>query len=309
MDCHNLPFDVGHLVETKSFISGYRGCWFRCKILDIRRESHGARVSLEYYDFPDEEIKWYEVYEMMPQMHSRKRKKETKELMIRPSFPRTYHQSQIPNIVQLLEEILIVRDVWKVGDSVDWLNKDCYWSGKVTTILGDEMVKVELPSPPHGEGSSYVALCKDLRPSLNWSLDDGWTIPFTMESNCAWLMKPRTQEDSYDFPIPVPREGRKKRNTTTEKEASDGKSLEQSMSIDALNETLTPVVQKVVEEDVETCPSASIGAIRFNSIPPETIEASIMDMEELLNRFQMAKKIPKVRMVSNIVGPSSSTSK
>ncbi|MFQ6647411.1 hypothetical protein Gotur_020911, partial [Gossypium turneri] len=32
MDLHNLPFKVGQLVETRSFLQGYRGAWFRCKV-------------------------------------------------------------------------------------------------------------------------------------------------------------------------------------------------------------------------------------------------------------------------------------
>lgn len=31
--------------------------------------------------------------------------------------------------------------------------------------------------PPMGEGSSYVASFSDLRPSLDWSPEDGWTLP------------------------------------------------------------------------------------------------------------------------------------
>lgn len=40
--------------------------------------------------------------------------------------------------------------------------------------------QVELPLPPVGEGvegETYEASCKDLRSSLDWSLEDGWTVP------------------------------------------------------------------------------------------------------------------------------------
>lgn len=44
------------------------------------------------------------------------------------------------------------------------------------------ILQIELLAPPHGEGSIYEALSKDLRPSLEWSLDDGWTVPFSKVS-------------------------------------------------------------------------------------------------------------------------------
>ena len=31
-----------------------------------------------------------------------------------------------------------------------------------------------------GEGSSYEAYCKDLRPSLDWTPESGWKVPMTM---------------------------------------------------------------------------------------------------------------------------------
>ena len=28
----DLPFEVGHVAESRSFIQGFRGAWFRCKV-------------------------------------------------------------------------------------------------------------------------------------------------------------------------------------------------------------------------------------------------------------------------------------
>lgn len=36
-----------------------------------------------------------------------------------------------------------------------------------------------LPEPPWGEGKSYEAFSKDLRPSLDWSPEHGWTVPIS----------------------------------------------------------------------------------------------------------------------------------
>jgi hypothetical protein len=62
--------------------------------------------------------------------------------MVRPQFPPIYCESQMPDVNSILEVVVIVDDVWKVGDLVDWLMDHCYWSGRVTELLGDEHVKV-----------------------------------------------------------------------------------------------------------------------------------------------------------------------
>ncbi|KAJ4885695.1 Uncharacterized protein Rs2_35788 [Raphanus sativus] len=43
----------------------------------------------------------------------------------------------------------------------------------------EEDESVELYPPPSGEGETCNALSKDLRRSLEWSLEDGWTLPST----------------------------------------------------------------------------------------------------------------------------------
>jgi hypothetical protein len=62
--------------------------------------------------------------------------------MVRPHFPPIYRESQMPDVNSVLEVAVIVDDVWKVGDLVDWLSDSCYWSGRVTELLGGERVKV-----------------------------------------------------------------------------------------------------------------------------------------------------------------------
>ncbi|XP_057771376.1 uncharacterized protein LOC130991282 isoform X6 [Salvia miltiorrhiza] len=56
--------------------------------------------------------------------------------------------------------------------------------------------KIDLTPPPLGEGSSYKGLLKDLRPSLDWSPEHGWTVP-TQEDDtghrCARIIKPVNQ--------------------------------------------------------------------------------------------------------------------
>ncbi|CAN6851043.1 unnamed protein product [Brassica oleracea] len=128
----NLPFKDGQTVEVRSFEHGYRGAWFRCKVVRIYIVEGKLYYSLKYLDYEKE-----------------------------------------------------------VGDLVDWHKDDCYWSGTVVALKKNEplqadkkkidvvklFVLVELYPPPRGEGATYNALRKDLRPSLEWSFEDGWTLP------------------------------------------------------------------------------------------------------------------------------------
>ena len=61
--------------------------------------------------------------------------------MVRPCFPTIYRESQIPDMNAISEDVVIVADVWKVGDLVDWF-PDTYWSGKIVKLLRNGKVKV-----------------------------------------------------------------------------------------------------------------------------------------------------------------------
>lgn len=66
--------------------------------------------------------------------------------MVRPQFPRVCREKQLSDVStnSQLEVTVVVNDVWKVGDLVDWWKDNCYWSGKIISILGDEEVEVLL---------------------------------------------------------------------------------------------------------------------------------------------------------------------
>lgn len=66
--------------------------------------------------------------------------------MVRPQFPQVYREKQLSDVStnSQLEVTVVVNDVWKVGDLVDWWKDNCYWSGKIIAVLGDEVVKVLL---------------------------------------------------------------------------------------------------------------------------------------------------------------------
>ncbi|KAK6161382.1 hypothetical protein DH2020_004763 [Rehmannia glutinosa] len=170
----NLPFKVGELAEARSFEKGYRGAWFRCKITEITMRK--GSVKLEYYDYPDEKTKSMRLYQVPP--YYIRKKDKYRELMLRPAYPPIYNVKQMPHASVISEVSVIVDDSWKVGDMVDWWTSDCYWCGRITQLLGDGKAQIELKQPPHGEGSTYDEVYfKDLRPSLDWSPEYGWTIP------------------------------------------------------------------------------------------------------------------------------------
>lgn len=134
---------------------------------------------LEFIDFPDEEIKWTKPFQKPPAAFGIPSTGPKGQLMVRPQFPQVFREKQLSDVStnSQLEVTVVVNDVWKVGDLVDWWKDNCYWSGKIIAILGDEEVKVELLPPPLGEGLAYHASSKDLRPSLDWSPESGWMVP------------------------------------------------------------------------------------------------------------------------------------
>ncbi|XP_051130387.1 uncharacterized protein LOC127250937 [Andrographis paniculata] len=187
----NLPFKVGGLAEAKSFQQGFRGAWFRCKIKAIGEKKGSASCLLEYYDFPDEKQKWTKLYQMPPHT-SRKAREKSRELILRPHYPAIYSEKQIPDVNMNSEVAVIVDNSWKVGDLVDWFTTGCYWSGTITKLLDDDKAVLMLHPPPFGEGLVYDIPLKDVRPSLEWSPKSGWTLP-TQDTDpgrfCARLIK------------------------------------------------------------------------------------------------------------------------
>ncbi|KAK4775669.1 hypothetical protein SAY87_023630 [Trapa incisa] len=198
---HNIPFEVGQVVESRSFLPGFRGAWFRCKIRKIGRRNGKLSFAMEYIDFPDEKILWTKAFQRTPFIAGAKANK-TMQMMVRPCFPPVYHKSEKPIINDILEVAVVAEDEWIVGDLVDWWTDGCYWSGTVSKILNDGMLQIVLPSPPYGEGQAYDVLSKDLRPSLDWSPDSGWTLPTTTvggyNRHCAQLIKQDNEGRSAD---------------------------------------------------------------------------------------------------------------
>lgn len=327
MDNNNFTFKVGQVAEARTFESGYRGAWFRCKIIEVCRKKGNERYAVEYFDFPDENIERMALYR-------KPGKSKDPKLMLRPCFPPVYHENELPDISTISEVAVIVNDVWKVGDLVDWWSDNCYWSGRLVEILGNEKFRLKLFPPPVGEGLSYDASCKDLRPSLDWSPEHGWTVPIPKGSkdcrSCAWLFKPVNQGGFKNLTAHAVDERGKDCKAAFASHISasylpplDGSEPEakgptaymktQQLENKDLTDSGDPLVE--VAEDTEgkdsqndNGPSKKMktdGSISLNSMCSDTIEAAILDLEELVNRVKWIKDILEFGIpLPNSVRPS-----
>ncbi|XP_057838631.2 uncharacterized protein LOC131048618 isoform X2 [Cryptomeria japonica] len=167
----SFPFKIGQDAESKSHTDGYRGAWFRCKVKNISMRGGELWCALEYFDFPGEKVTWTKVYQKDPA----NRKKL--ELMVRPGFPHFCRECEIADCQNNSEIAAIINNEWQVGNLVDLWYDSCFWSGKIVAVLDNSKIQVDLLKPPNGEGGSYEADCKDLRPMLSWSIESGWIVP------------------------------------------------------------------------------------------------------------------------------------
>lgn len=85
------------------------------------------------------EDKWIRLYQIPP---TGRRKGTERQIMVRPPFPPIYSESQMPPVDAISEVTVITDRTWNVGHLVDWWQDDCYWSAKVTQILGNEKATV-----------------------------------------------------------------------------------------------------------------------------------------------------------------------
>ncbi|KAH9682186.1 Agenet domain-containing protein [Citrus sinensis] len=359
-----LPFKVGQLTESRSFVPGFRSSWFRCKIRNISVRHKEVMHALEYLDFPDEKIRWTKLYQK-PVGGSRS-KEMKRQIMVRPSFPPIFCESQMPDVNNITEVVVIVNDVWKVGDLVDWWTDNCYWTGRLTEILGDGKARIELLPPPVGEGLSYEVFLKDLRPTLEWSLDNGWTVPTSEKesSYCARIIKPLNpvnQEGSQNLMVPpvemtenaqptagpspecnasfssrmstsslpsLDKSERHAKRPLSPAASKEMHALETKMGFDAVDSGIgkssysDSVSSSQIRDAATEMPDTDAGnkscensgsskkmrydrSIPLNSSFSDTIEAAILDYEELVNRVKWIKAILQSGTIpSNTVRPT-----
>ncbi|KAG7612688.1 Agenet-like domain [Arabidopsis suecica] len=177
------------------------------------------------------------------------------QLMLRPKYPPLYLESEYLNLQSdNVEPLVVVHDSWKVGDLVDWLRDDIYWSGEIVEMRGRRACQIELLPKPEGEGDSYQGLCKNLRPRLDWSVEDGWKVPCTADGKkCAKIVTSKKEDGGIGDECETAKEQTKK--TTKQVEGNEG--------------------------------------LRLNIMESDGIEAAVLDIEELIVRIDWFKGILK----------------
>ncbi|CAN4091832.1 unnamed protein product [Withania somnifera] len=191
----SITFQGWAIREAQSFENGFRGAWFRCKIQKIScRRGHWTAL-LEFFDYPDEKLTWTKLYQYPPYIVGKS--KEKKQLMLRPQYPLVKRKNEVSDVSSISEATVVADGNWQAGDLVDWWANGCYWSGKLTKLLGSSEAELALIPPPVGEGAIYEVSFKDLRPSLDWSPNFGWIVPTYQDGDsvrrCAQLIQPVNQ--------------------------------------------------------------------------------------------------------------------
>ncbi|XP_024638517.1 uncharacterized protein [Medicago truncatula] len=262
----DLTFRVGETIESKTFITGYRGAWFRCKIVKIGKKDGVASYSLAYPDYPDQKISQIKVYQIPS--HITKSKASKKELMVRPPFPTIYRESEKLDVNAFSEVIVIVNDEWKVGDLVDWFSDGCYWCGKVTEVFGNDKVQEEgcrcparIMNPASSDGSVNV----------------GQSSYRTVER--------REQRSSVGNSVDIEEAGSK----------SGGTSISSSHIMDASIENFerTASNSRCNDDDYPAKKMRSNLSLCLNSMSSNTMESAILDLEELVNKIKWLRAVLK----------------
>lgn len=220
--------------------------------------------SLKYLDYDGEEIHHTQVYQQF---------EDGEEwLMVRPSYPPCYQEREVRKIEADQAPLVVVHGSWQVGDLVDWDRDGCFWCATVLTVKRNEPFQIELFPPPLGEGETYKALRKDVRPTLDWSPEDGWTLPSTdgRKSQSVRLVK---REKGVDH---VP--GKEK--TERAKKQKTERHTQHRTERDA---------QQKTEGDMQ--PEKGNGEIRQNIDESDSIEAAVYDLEELIVRIEWIKNM------------------
>ncbi|XP_020598925.1 uncharacterized protein LOC110038419 [Phalaenopsis equestris] len=301
--CSNLGSSVSAAqeAESKSFQEGFRGAWFRCKIKEISSRKGVLWHCLEYFDYPDEKKRWLKLYQKPPYANQGFGLHNKYEIMVRPRYPPFYRESELPDVLPESDVIVIVNDSWKVGDLVDWWCDGCFWSGRITQILGSDKVQIKLPDPPIGQGSSYEALCKDLRPSLHWSQENGWMVPLSGALDNGWYcahLDWRYKKDAHRNYLDTA--DRENNEDVTADRVNELSSIDDNHNsfddndkngLGAFKKSSTKEGQyTLVSEDAR-----DVAALKYlmSATSSSTLESSIMNLEEVACRIRWLKGLLK----------------
>ncbi|KAK4258158.1 hypothetical protein QN277_007640 [Acacia crassicarpa] len=293
---HELPFQVGQMAETRSLALGFRGAWFRCRIINIREKNGELFYRMEYVDYPEQKLEWIKVYQ-------KPRKNKNSILMVRPCYPKMYFESEKPDMSTISEEIVIVDGAWMVGDLVDFCADGCYWSGRVAKVLEDGKFKIDLFPPPRGEGSGYEAFFRDIRPSLGWGPRKGWTVPVPKLLDgrkrrlCAQLIEPEHSDRDAVVQtslMSLQRSSHSPPSTEPILDSPEGRiTVNNAPSIHIRVEPDESIRRKEINDGLfNEQPSKKLRKdknICLDSMFLHSIEDAILDLEELVNKVKWTK--------------------
>ncbi|KAG5588064.1 hypothetical protein H5410_048498 [Solanum commersonii] len=279
---YQLPFKVGQTAEARCLEDGYRGAWFRYTGDKPQRRTLECLIAI--LDYPDEKWAWTELYQMG-------------QLMLRPEYPPVHLKNKVSDVSSNSDVTVVVDGTWREGDLVDWLYDDCYWSGQVTKLLYNGIAKIELLPPPLGEGETYDAFAKDLRPSLDWSPEEkGQTGKNWIVVKLIFL---------YSFALDDKRGSESKElldqfsNIAELKEAANISSISDDASKSVGPTDMDQKVLGLLNK------FKTSGEIPFNSLESDELEEAILDLEELANKISRLKQLMESkRPLSDGVTPS-----
>ncbi|XP_073299831.1 uncharacterized protein [Primulina huaijiensis] len=253
------------------------------------------------FQFPIAELEWTELYQMTP-YHAERTRERKIELMFRAPYPPIYRKSQMPLVSEISEVTVTVDDAWKVGDLVDWWTTNCYWSGRIMRLFGNCKAMLKLKQPPLSEGETYKVLLKDVRPSLDWSPDRGWTVPPQGGKNgrvCARIIEPRNQAHEVRQETVPGNKKDESEDRRTSRGSEVRRTLEQPQVPHKNHGAGGGVIQTQGSEDRRTSEKPPVpqknheagGAVALNSVATDALEAAIMDLEELVNKVKWIQNI------------------
>ncbi|XP_026437431.1 uncharacterized protein LOC113335620 isoform X4 [Papaver somniferum] len=95
------------------------------------------------------------------------------------------------------EQVVQAKDADESGDvNMGPIGQPVAQAGDADQNTGDEIVQVQFPRSPMGEGGSYIVPGKELRPSLDWTPELGRTVPIPKVGEtsepCVCLIQPKS---------------------------------------------------------------------------------------------------------------------
>ncbi|XP_057525660.1 uncharacterized protein LOC130805063 isoform X3 [Amaranthus tricolor] len=317
--CQSRCFRIGQMLEARTFEKGFRGAWFRCKVKKvIRKKGRVAAYNVHYYDYIEEQEETVTLYASPTESSSGQKAK--RELMLRPHFPGYFHESDLPDLSTISEVIVAVADVWRVGDLVDWFFSGCFWSGTITDIIDDKRAKERQSGHIHARLIQPLKQAPNLKLLVNEMDEDQESITITPRSSLEFSHSISSHTSVSSLSL-LNTSGHSKKllqytENISKKGMQDigGSATGKPSCSDNVSGTYVQDVQaeiaaalSVEQQNHENGPAKKVqlnGTIALNSTRCDSIESTILDMEELVNRVKWLKQILKFGISSSVQVPA-----